>query len=299
MLNVIEDAEKIRDELFRINIGLWNYAKNHNPKTIEANRNRQLVSVAFTDWGIDVHHPEGFWVKGNDCIHVYHGRRICIPYRTLYSRNIANLLMAGRCHSATHIAMGGTRVMRPVCMMGQAAGTAAAVAIRHGTMPRGVYERHIKELQQALLKDGCFLPGVRNTDCNDLALGARVTASSFAEGMEPGKVNNGWNRVVGEERNAWAPEAEASLPQWIQLELEQRFLINSVYVSFEDTKKMGVDFTVEVRVADSWKKTAEVTNNQLRRRVMRFEAVETDKVRVVVTRTSTRFAMCEIRVYRE
>ncbi|MHC4624664.1 MAG: FAD-dependent oxidoreductase, partial [Planctomycetota bacterium] len=161
MLNIIEDAEKIRDELFRINIGLWNYAKNHNPKTIEANRNRELVwlthvmgvresrrlvgdyvmaqndfdkqimhadAVAFTDWGIDVHHPEGFWVRGNDCIHVYKGKRICIPYRTLYSKNIANLFMAGRCHSATHMALGGTRVMRPICMMGQAAGTAAAIA---------------------------------------------------------------------------------------------------------------------------------------------------------------------------
>jgi len=43
MLNTIGDAEKIRDELFRINIGLWNYAKNYNPKTIKANRNRELV----------------------------------------------------------------------------------------------------------------------------------------------------------------------------------------------------------------------------------------------------------------
>jgi len=331
-LNVIEDAEKIRDELFRINIGLWNYAKNHNPKTIEANRNRELVwltfvmgvresrrlvgdyimtqhdfdeqimhedTVAFTDWGIDVHHPEGFWVEGNDCIHVYKGRRTCIPYRTLYSKNVVNLFMAGRCHCATHIAMGATRVMRPVCMMGQAAGTAAAIAVRHGTTPRGVYQNHIKELQQALLKDGCFLPGVRNRDGNDLALGAKVTASSFIEGMEPEKVNNGWNRVVGEERNAWAPDPNASLGQWIQLELEQPSLINDVHVSFEDTEDLAVDFAVEARVADSWKKVVEISDNQLRRRVISFEAVKTDKVRLVVTKTSTRFAMCEVRLYNE
>jgi len=45
-------------------------------------------AIAFSDWGIDLHHPEGFWVGGIDAIHVYHGRRTCIPYRTLYSKNI-------------------------------------------------------------------------------------------------------------------------------------------------------------------------------------------------------------------
>ncbi len=190
MENTIEDAEHIRDELFRISLGLWGYAKNHNPATKEKNARRELVwlnyvtgvresrrlvgdyimtqkdyderivhddTVAFTDWGPDVHHPEGFWVEGNDCIHVYQGRRTSIPYRTLYSRTIENLFMAGRCHSATHIAFGGTRVMRPCCAMGQAAGTAAAIATKHKTTPRGVYEKHIKELQDTLVNDGCRL----------------------------------------------------------------------------------------------------------------------------------------------
>jgi hypothetical protein len=190
MKNTIEDAEQIRDELFRISVGLWNYAKNHNPVTKDKNSKRELVwlnyvtgvresrrlvgdyimsqkdydeqivhddTVAFTDWGPDVHHPEGFWVKGNDCIHVYQGRRTSIPYRTLYSKNIENLFMAGRCHSATHIAFGGTRVMRPCCAMGQAVGTAAAIATKHETTPRGVYEEHIRELQNTLVKDGCRL----------------------------------------------------------------------------------------------------------------------------------------------
>ncbi len=192
MLNTIDDAEKIRDELFRISLGLWNYAKNHNPATKDKNARRELVwlnyvpgvresrrligdyvmsqkdyderivhedTVAFTDWGPDVHHPEGFWVKGNDCIHVYQGRRTSIPYRTLYSKNIENLFMAGRCHSATHIAFGGTRVIRPMCATGQAAGTAAAIATKYGTTPRGVYREHIKELQDTLIKDGCRLMG--------------------------------------------------------------------------------------------------------------------------------------------
>ena len=85
--------------------------------------------------------------------------------------------MAGRCHSATHIALGGTRVMRPMCATGQAAGTAAAIANEYSTTPRGVYRHHISELQQRLLKDGCYLIGVGNADFDDLALNAeQVTA---------------------------------------------------------------------------------------------------------------------------
>jgi len=188
--DTIEDAEHIRDELFRISLGLWNYAKNHNPDTKNRNVRRELVwlnyvpgvresrrligdyvmsqrdydeqivhddTIAFTDWGPDVHHPEGFWVRGNDCIHVYQGRRTSIPYRTLYSRNVENLFMAGRCHSATHIAFGGTRVMRPMCATGQAVGTAAAIATKYATTPRGVYKGHIALLQDALINDGCRL----------------------------------------------------------------------------------------------------------------------------------------------
>jgi len=194
--DTIEDAEVIRDELLRISLGLWNYAKNHNPETRDANACRELVwlnyvpgvresrrlmgdyilsqrdydeqivhedTIAFTDWGPDLHHPEGFWVKGNDCIHVYQGRRTSIPYRTLYSKNIDNLFVAGRCHSGTQIGTSGTRVMRPMCATGQAAGTAAAIATRHRTSPRGVYQEHLGELQEALLRDGCRLMGREDT----------------------------------------------------------------------------------------------------------------------------------------
>jgi hypothetical protein len=332
MLDIIKDAEKIRDELFRINIGLWNYARNHNPKTREKNENKELVwltyvvgvresrrlvgdyimtqrdfdeqimhrdTVAFTDWGIDVHHPEGFWVRGNDCIHVYQGKRTCIPYRTLYSANIVNLFMAGRCHSATHIAMGGTRVMRPVCMMGQAAGTAAAIAKQYGATPRGIYENHIDRLQQTLLKDGCYLPGVGNTDKDDMALRAGVTASSSRERMGPENVNNGWNRVVGEKRNAWAPDPKAQLPQWIQLQLAEPSQVNSVHVSFQKRGSRADDFTVDAWVEDAWKTVANMVENKYRRCVLNFQTLKTDKIRLVITKASPRLAVCEIRIHNE
>ena len=329
MLDTIADAEEIRDELFRINIGMWNYAKNHNPRTVAGNKYRELVwlnyvpgvresrrlvgdyimsqrdfdkqivhpdTVAFTDWGPDVHHPEGFWVRGNDCIHVYKGRRTSIPYRTLYSKSISNLFMAGRCHSATHIALGGTRVMRPMCATGQAAGTAAALAAKHHTGPRGVYSQYIRELQQALLRDGCYLLGVKNTDPGDLALTAKVTASSSAAGMGPDQAVDGWNRVVGKDRSAWAPDPKAAGSHWIAFELAKAADVGAVHVTAE---KQNADFHVDVLAGGQWKTVARSAPSRARRVVLRFNAVTTDRIRIVADAAAKLFTLCEVRIYAE
>ena len=327
MSDIVQDAEKIRDELFRINLGLWNYAKNYNPRTISRNKYRELVwlnyvpgvresrrlmgdyiitqndfdnrtlhpdTIGFTDWGIDVHHPEGFWVRGNDCIHVYHGRRVSIPYRSLYSKNIANLFMAGRCHSATHMALGGTRVIRPMMLTGQAAGTAAAIATDNKTSPRGVYKSRIKELQQRLLKDGCYLLGVKNADKQDLALTAKITASSTLKDMTPQKVINGWNRVVGKDRNAWTTAGGAKEPHWIQLQLPLKQTVNSVHVTFEKRKHVG--FSIQAMIGGEFKTLASLPDNKLRRCVVNFKPVVAEKIRVISERIPV---ICEIRLYNE
>jgi hypothetical protein len=101
-----------------------------------------------------------------------------VPYRALYSRNIDNLLMAGRCMSVTHIALGSARVQNTLATCGQAAGTAAALSVQLRTTPRGIYDRHLKALQQKLLKDDQTIPGIRNEDPHDLARKATATASS-------------------------------------------------------------------------------------------------------------------------
>ncbi|MFP4057863.1 MAG: FAD-dependent oxidoreductase [Candidatus Brocadiia bacterium] len=109
-----------------------------------------------------------------------------IPYRCLYSKNIGNLMMAGRNISVSHVALGSTRLMLTCALLGQAAGTAAAMAVRHGISPRQVGRDHIVPLQQQLLRDGCFIPGLRNQDAADLALGAMAEAASEAQlDLEP------------------------------------------------------------------------------------------------------------------
>lgn len=72
--------------------------------------------------------------------------RYFIPFRTLYSRNVDNLMMAGRCFSCTHVALGGPRVMNTCGQMGVAVGYAAYLCKRHDTTPRGIYRDHVKEL---------------------------------------------------------------------------------------------------------------------------------------------------------
>ena len=71
-----------------------------------------------------------------------------IPYRSLYSKNIENLLMAGRCFSCSHVGLGGPRVMNTTGQMGVAVGYAASLCKKYNTSPRGVYENHITELQE-------------------------------------------------------------------------------------------------------------------------------------------------------
>jgi hypothetical protein len=216
--DTIYDAEKIRDELFRVNLGLWNYVKNHAPEHREANRNRRLVwinyvpgkresrrlvgdyiltqwdyadqivhedNVAYGGWGVDVHHPNGFWKDGPMYYSEYRGNKVNIPFRCLYSKNVSNLLVAGRNISVSHVALGGVRVMRTTCLMGQAVGTAAALCIERNVLPRTAGKDYIKEIQQRLLKDGAYVMGQKNEDPADLALKATVRASSMKTIPDP------------------------------------------------------------------------------------------------------------------
>ena len=204
--------------------------------------------------------------------------------------------MAGRCHSATHIALGGTRVMRPMCATGQAAGTAAAIAREHSTTPRGVYRNHIPQLQQILLKDGCYLMGVGNADFDDLALDATATASSEAAGTAAAKVNNGWNRILGTDRNAWAPDPKSPGAQWVQLQLSETAEVDTVHVTFE---RQCAASQVQVFAGDVWRTVAKIKNGTARRTVCDFSPVRTDKLRLLFDKPPPNAAVCELRVYCE
>ncbi|RLD69213.1 MAG: hypothetical protein DRI98_10820 [Bacteroidetes bacterium] len=74
-----------------------------------------------------------------------------IPYRSLYSKNIGNLFMAGRCFSCSHVGLGGPRVMRTTGQMGAAVGYAASLCNTHQCSPRDLYEKHLSEYMDLVL----------------------------------------------------------------------------------------------------------------------------------------------------
>ena len=101
-----------------------------------------------------------------------------IPFRACYSRNVPNLLLAGRLVSATHLAHSSIRVMRTGAAIGQAVGLAAAMCCELRASPRELYEGHVDELQRRLIRrDGTILCRQAD-DPADLAPAAKILASS-------------------------------------------------------------------------------------------------------------------------
>lgn len=82
--------------------------------------------------------------------------------------------------------------------MGQAVGTAAALAVRKATSPRGVYESHLSALQQTLLDDDCWLPW-QTREIPALTQSASLTADAG----DPKPLRSGVDRTVGDDRHAW------------------------------------------------------------------------------------------------
>ena len=87
--------------------------------------------VAFGGWSIDLHPPGGMYAPEDGAMQRYADGLYHIPYRILYSRNVTNLLIAGRNISASHVAFGSTRVMATCAVIGEAAGTGRG-AVRRG-----------------------------------------------------------------------------------------------------------------------------------------------------------------------
>ena len=81
--------------------------------------------IAACNYDIDIHSPDG---SGTSHYYFPDGQYYTIPYRCLVPENSTNLLVAGRCISATHEAQASLRIMPVCCTLGEAAGVAAAVA---------------------------------------------------------------------------------------------------------------------------------------------------------------------------
>lgn len=105
-------------------------------------------SIAVGNYDIDIHNPEG---SGTSHYFFKPGEYYTIPYRCLTPKNTENLLVAGRCISSTHEAQASYRIMPICCTLGQAAGTAAAVAKESMCSVRNI---DISKVQNILKENG-------------------------------------------------------------------------------------------------------------------------------------------------
>jgi hypothetical protein len=252
----IHDTETLRDELLKIAFGVWNYIKNYGPDRDQfANwaldwmgflpgkrESRRYIGdhvmtqgdiagegrfddvVAYGGWSMDDHFPAGFYHPRAGTIFHPAPSPFGVCYRSLYSRNIENLFCAGRCHSATHAAMSATRVMGTTSLMGQAVGTAAAIAVRDGLTPRGVHQERLQELQQTLMDDDVYLPW-RQRAVSELSSTARLTA----EQGDPEPLRNGIDRPVGQDDNGWTTDPGKG----VQYEFGSRREVRQIRIVFD------------------------------------------------------------------
>jgi hypothetical protein len=274
-LDTLKDNPLIRDELLSIALGVWDHVKNRCPRPDAEDpanwaldwigmlpgkrESRRFLGphvltegdlmegrtfpddVAYGGWWIDLHPPAGIDAPDEPpCRQVDLPPLYGIPLRSLCSRNVANLFFAGRNISASHVAFASTRVMATCAVMGQAVGTAAAVAARkRATRTSDLYQgAALDEIQQTLLRDDAFLLGVRNADPADLARQARVRASSELPGSPAASVIAGPTRATGpsfhpsleRSSNQWA---SATLPARIELEWPSPRTVSEIQIIFD------------------------------------------------------------------
>ncbi|MCU6709678.1 FAD-dependent oxidoreductase [Paenibacillus sp. J5C_2022] len=271
-MDTIRDNEHIRDELLAIMLGVWDHIKNSGNHPDSANwaldwfgfvpgkrESRRFIGqhvlsqndiqqaidfddvIAYGGWSMDTHPPQGIDAKDEEpCNQPYTPYLYGIPLRSMISRNISNLMFAGRNLSATHIAFSSTRVMATCALMGEGLGTFAATAVKHKLpMERAWRERGVvKQAQRQLLRQGAFLPGLLLE--GNLARLARISASSEQKQGKCGNVADGHTRAVYGEKGVrpdlttagthrWMSEPGDASP-WLELQWEEPVTVSRITV---------------------------------------------------------------------
>jgi hypothetical protein len=203
--DMINETEYIRDYGLLVVYSNWSYLKNHyTPK--EKFQNEKLTWVAHiggkresrrlvgdyiltenelinqkflpdgtapTSWTIDLHYPDPENLEkfeGEAFRSIAKHIKIYpypIPFRCLYSKNVSNLMMAGRDISVSHVALGTVRLMRTGGMMGEVIGMAASICKDKNVTPRDIYQSHFSELEK-LMHQGTGNPDLPNKQIYNL-----------------------------------------------------------------------------------------------------------------------------------
>ena len=214
-LDTIKDAEKINERLISLCLGVWDTIKNSGEFDADyydldflgflgaKRESRRMVGdyvmngndlinktkfpdeIAYGGWNMDGHYPEGF--DGNVPNVYVHCTTYGIPFRCLYSKNINNLMFAGRNISLTHLAMSSARVMGTCGCLGAAAGTAAYILKKYNISPREIISKNkISELQQTLLMNDYYLPNIKRnvSSINSEIKGYEILRNGYDRNIE-------------------------------------------------------------------------------------------------------------------
>jgi hypothetical protein len=295
--DTVRDAEAIRDHNFRAMYGAWDCLK--NVKGLYPNHrlawaayisgrreSRRLLGdvvlskkdvlerkvfpdgCVATTWPIDLHlpdqkyrkaAPENPFIARAEFIHLK--EPFLVPYRCLYSRNVSNLFMVGRCISVTHEALGTVRVMATGGLMGEVVGRAAWLCHRHDCNPRAVQENYLDEFLELLRKP--TRPAVIKPPQFSVPVGANVarvasvTTSGERDAAQapPSLLNDG---LVDTTDNALRWLSKAEVPNWVECRWPSpRTLVAARVISgyaHQDTVADPIeDFVMQYRDGSSWR----------------------------------------------
>ena len=335
--DIIADAEINRHKLMGYLHGVWDYIKNSGkfpeaenmaldwvgalPGRRESRRfigdyilsekdltehRHHTDAIGYGGWPIDEHcwagienleDPPSYW-------HHHFKKVYEIPYRCLYSKNIPNLSFAGRNISQTHIALSSSRVMATCAVMGQAAGTGAALCIKENTQPRDIANQHMEELQEQLLRDDVFIPNRPAADSADIAQQAKEVIASSTGSGNVNALFDGVSRDFEGEIHHWASDG---LPATVQLEWEKPVNLAQVEIKCDTNTKRNLmmlkeslvdkqhwnavplemvkSLKLEVRVKGKWQKVTIVTENRTRLIKIPVDPVKTSGIKLTINET--------------
>lgn len=345
----IHDNERIRFELLSIVLGVWDYIKNSGkyPKSanwamdwvgmVPGKRGSRRINgdhiltqydlinpnkdfedaVAIGGWSMDDHPSSGFDDPNlPPCVQVRVPEVYNIPLRSLYSKNIDNLMMAGRNISASHVAFTSTRVMATCNCIGQAAGTAAAVCALSNLTPRGLYENKtaLNDYVQTLLRNDQTIKNRVNEDPNDLARKAKAKASDALPDAPAENVIRGFTRDIPKgdlwRWSAPMPTSGDSEGPWVELTWDEPQKLQEIQLVFDSgfqreltlSKLFGVlkrqvrgpqpetvkdyKITYKPKGSDKYVELASVEGNYQRLNRHTVKPVEAEAIRVQVLATN-------------
>jgi hypothetical protein len=350
--DIIADYETNRHKLMGYLHGVWDYIKNSGnfpeaenlaldwvgslPGRRESRRfigdyivsERDMTeykhfddAVAYGGWSLDEHNPGGIENLSEPPSYFHHhfDEVYQFPFRSLYSKNVPNLMFAGRNVSQTHIALSSSRIMATCSLQGQAVGTAATLCNKKNILPREVAQKHIKELQEQLLRDDVFIPKRPANDPNDLAKKASLIFGSTTTSGASKNLTNGMSRDIDGKINHWQSDG---LPAEMQLEWELPMSLSAVELKCDTNVKRNImmrkdsrndelfgnavpkemlkALELKGRVNGEWVNLGTIKNNRTRLIKFKFNSVEVTAVKITMTETygANNVKLFEVRCYK-